>query len=363
MSLRRILRRALSLRWQLKAVIPVVIVLLLGLVAFQVVILSLGVPRGHWILIVAASIAVLLCGVLLTVLVILIEHPLHELKETIERIRQEDLSARVDFARRRDDIGQLGKEFNNMVQQLETNRAEIERLHGRELVRAEHLATLGELAAGLAHEIRNPLAGIAGAIDVIGQELPPNSSGRSVLPEVQNEIKHIQSILNDLLAYARPRPPSFCSADLRETVAQAVHLARQQIRTRPITIDLASSRDLVVVTHDPALIQQVVLNLLLNAIQAISAEGTVSVNLECRENFAVICIRDSGRGMTPDVLSKIFKPFFTTRGEGTGLGLSLAKSIVDAHGGRIEVTSQPGQGSTFCVLLPEGRGTSDHART
>lgn len=346
------LGRAVSLRWQLKAVIPVVVVLLLGLVAFQVVVLSLGVPKGHWILIVAASGAVVICGVLLTVLVVLIEHPLRELKETIERVRQEDFSARVAFARRRDDIGELGKQFNDMVQKLETTRAEIERLHQRDLVRAEHLASLGELAAGLAHEIRNPLAGIAGVIDIIGKELPQESPGRPVLPELQKEIKHIQSILNDLLAYARPKPPSFVVADLGEAVAEAVRLAREQVRTRPVVIEFKRPAAPMPLAHDPGLIQQVVLNLLLNAIQAISADGRIEVAVEDAGNAAAILVRDTGRGMAPEVLTKIFKPFFTTRGEGTGLGLSLAKAVVDSHGGRIEVSSEPGRGTTFRVILP-----------
>ena len=360
MSSRGIFGRVVSLRWQLKAVIPVVIVLLLGLVVFQLVVLSLGVPKGHWILIVAASGAVVVCGVLLTVLVVLIEHPLRELKETIERIRREDLSARVVFARRRDDIGELGKQFNDMVERLEANRSEIERLHQRELVRAEHLASLGELAAGLAHEIRNPLAGIAGVIEVIGRELPKESASRAVLPDVQKEIKHIQSILNDLLAYARPRSPSLRAADLNETVTQAVQLATQQVRTRPVTIQFKASKEPLTVIHDPALIQQVVVNLLLNGIQAISGEGTIDVSVESSSDFAIVGVRDSGRGMAPEVLANIFKPFFTTRGEGTGLGLSLAKSVVDAHGGRIEVSSEPGSGSSFRVILPV-RGASANA--
>lgn len=352
----------MSLRWQLKAVIPVIVVLLLGLVAFQLMVLSLGVPKGHWILIVAASGAVIICGVLLGVLVVLIEHPLRELKATIERVRREDFSARVAFARRRDDIGELGKQFNDMVQKLETTRAEIERLHDRELVRAEHLASLGELAAGLAHEIRNPLAGIAGVIDVIGKELPPDSPGRSVLPELQKEIKHIQSILNDLLVYARPRQPSPIVADLSEAVAEAVQLAREQVRTRTVRIEFARPAEPLRVAHDPALIQQVVLNLLLNAIQAISADGKIEVAVKDAGDTATIRVRDTGRGMTPEVLAKIFKPFFTTRGEGTGLGLSLARSVVHAHGGRIEVSSEPGRGSAFLVILPSRSQQTGNAR-
>jgi len=126
---------------------------------------------------------------------------------TIERIRGGDLSARVDFAQRDDDIGRLGQQFNEMVERLAQNREEIEDLHKREMARAEHLATLGELAAGLAHEIRNPLAGIAGVVDVMSKELPADGPSRAIMGDVQKEVRHIQDILTDLLSYARPRPP------------------------------------------------------------------------------------------------------------------------------------------------------------
>jgi signal transduction histidine kinase len=108
----------------------------------------------------------------------------------------------------------LGRQFNGMIQRLDENRLEIEALHKREMTRAEHLASLGELAAGLAHEIRNPLAGIAGVVDIMGKELPANSPSRAVIGEVQREVVHIQAILNDLLSYSRPRPPDFHFANL-----------------------------------------------------------------------------------------------------------------------------------------------------
>jgi two-component system, NtrC family, sensor kinase len=119
-------------------------------------------------------------------------------------------------------------------QQLDENRAEIEEFHKREMARAEHLAALGELAAGLAHEIRNPLAGIAGVVDIMGRELPPNSPSRAVIGDVHSEILHIQAILNDLLSYSRPRSPNFHPANLNITVEQAVLLSRQQVRTNPL---------------------------------------------------------------------------------------------------------------------------------
>jgi two-component system, NtrC family, sensor kinase len=344
-----------SLGWQWKAIIPIVGVLLLGLIAFQAIVVALDIPSGHWIVIVAAAGAVAICFVTLTALLVLIERPLEELKNIIGRVREGDLSARVKFAKRNDDVGQLGRQFNEMIQQLAENRAEIERLHQFEMARAEHLATIGELAAGLAHEIRNPLAGIAGVVEVMGRELPQESSSRSVLPEVQSEIQHIQAVLNDLLAYARPRPPEFHPADLNATVEQAVSLARLQVRTKPIEITWAPDKRLPRIMHDPVQIQQVILNLLLNGIQAIQKQGKIEVALGQDGGCAVVRIRDTGKGIAPDSLSKIFKPFFTTRKEGTGLGLSLAKGIVESHRGKIEVTSEPGQGAQFEVWLPMAR--------
>jgi two-component system NtrC family sensor kinase len=353
--------RSTPLRWQWKAIIPIIGVLLLGLVAFQAIVLALNIPNGHWILIVAAAGALAICFVTLSVLLVLIERPLHELKETIARVREGDLAARVEFAKRSDDVGQLGRQFNEMIQQLAENRAEIERLHQREMARAEHLATIGELAAGLAHEIRNPLAGIAGVVEVIGKELPAQSASRAVLPEVQGEIQHIQTILNDLLAYARPRSPAFHLADLNATIEQAVFLARQQVRTAPIEISFAPQEDLPEVVHDPVQIQQVILNLLINGIQAIPKEGKVEVTSRREGEFAVVSVKDTGKGISRDSLPRIFKPFFTTRAEGTGLGLPLAKGIVESHGGRIEVKSEANCGAQFDVLLPIARLRDEHA--
>lgn len=350
-------RNFITLGWQWKAITPIVGVLLLGLIAFQTIVVVLDIPSGHWIVIVAAAGAVAICLVTLLVLLVLVERPLEELKRIIGHVREGDLSARVEFAKRNDDVGQLGRQFNEMIQELERNRAEIERLHHMEMARAEHLATIGELAAGLAHEIRNPLAGIAGVVEVFGKELPAQSSSRAVLPEVQEEIRHIQSILNDLLAYARPRSPEFHPADLNATVEQAVSLARQQVRTKPIEI-VFERKEMPMVEHDPVQIQQVVLNLLLNGIQAIASQGKIEVGVRQEGAYAVVRITDTGKGIARDALAKIFKPFFTTRKEGTGLGLPLAKGIVESHKGRIEVTSEPGHGAQFDVWLPIFRSSA-----
>jgi signal transduction histidine kinase len=337
---------------RVKALLPVLIVLVLGLGAFGVLSLEIESPVRHQVLLVAAAGAVLISAVLLAAIAVFIQHPLVELGKTIRRVRAGDFTASVDFAERRDEIGQVGRDFNTMVRQLRQSTEELQHLYQTQMSRAEHLATLGEMAAGLAHEIRNPLAGIAGVIEIIGHELPPSSPSREVLQEVRQEVRRIQDTLSDLLEYARPRRPQVHLADLNATVEHSVSIARQQVLSRPIQIDFAPAAGLSPVEHDPTQIHQVLLNLLLNAIQAIPAEGRIGVSVVSEDHFAVIRIADSGRGISPEVLPNIFRPFFTTKGHGTGLGLSLAARITEDHGGRIQVESQVGKGTVFSVRLP-----------
>src|SRR5208337_3161072 len=359
MKLPPTVRRATGIRWQWKVFIPIIGVLALSLAVVTLVLRTLGIQNAQWILLAALGFAILLCFVLLSVLLVLVERPLEELMETIERVRHGDLSTRVEFAKRDDDIGRLGRQFNEMVEQLNESRRKLEEFHQREMARAEHLATLGELAAGLAHEIRNPLAGIAGVVDVMGKDLPANSPSRSVMGDVQKEIRHIQDILNDLLFYARPRPPAFRPSDLNATIEQAVMLARQQVRNKPVQILFTPNPSLPLVEHDPALIQQVVLNLLLNSIQAISCVCNVALTTAHEQDQTIVEVFDTGKGIPAEALPKIFKPFFTTRSEGTGLGLSLANGIVQSHGGKIEVSSALGKGSRFRIELPVERPKKD----
>ncbi len=342
----------LRMNWRLKALLPVAAVLLNGLLLFMLVTLEVGESEGRIVLLIATAGAIVICAVLIVVLGVMVRQPMLELQEKISRVSKGDMDVRVSFAGRNDEIGDLGRNFNRMVEQLRENREEIQRLHHTQMSRAEHLATLGELAAGLAHEIRNPLAGIAGVIDVIGSQLPESSPSRDVLDEVKQEIGHINRIVSDLLETARPQPPDFRLSDLNATAEHAVIFARQQALSKPIGIDLVRCEDLPAVEHDPRQIHQVLLNLLLNAIQAIEAAGWVRVEIARREGAAEVRVADSGRGIAPENLANIFRPFFTTKGDGTGLGLSLARRIVEDHGGAIEVASRVGYGSEFIVVLP-----------
>jgi signal transduction histidine kinase len=343
---------SVRMNWEIKAVLPVAFVLLNGLLLFLLSTVSLRDPERHTVLVVAGAGAVAICAVLIVALAYLIQRPMVELQEQINRVGSGDLRARVSFSKRNDEIGDLGRNFNLMVEQLRESREEIERLHRTQMSRAEHLSTLGELATGLAHEIRNPLAGIAGVIEIVGRDLPASSPARAVVKDVRLEIAQINRILTDLLETARPRTPEMRASDLNTTVEHAIMLARQQVLSKPIKIELNKSDDLPEVEHDSDQIHQVLLNLLLNAVQAIEGEGTVQVDIKQDHDVAAVTVTDTGRGIAPEYLPSIFRPFFTTKGNGTGLGLSLARRIVEEHRGRIEVTSEVGKGTTFRVLLP-----------
>lgn len=346
---------AVRINWQIKAVLPIAFVLLNGLLLFMLATVSWQNPERHMVLLVAGAGAVAVCAALLVVLAFLIQRPMVELQEKIAQVGEGDMNAAVSFAKRNDEIGDLGRNFNRMVQQLRESREEIERLHRTQMSRAEHLATLGELATGLAHEIRNPLAGIAGVIEIIGRDLPVTSPARSVVKDIRLEIAQINHILTDLLQTARPHPPEIRKSDLNTTVEHAVMLARQQALSKPVQIELQKDPTLAEVEHDSDQIHQVLLNLLLNAIQALEGPGAISVELAPHGDSAAIIVSDTGRGIAPEHLPNIFRPFYTTKGNGTGLGLSLARRIVEEHHGRIEVTSEVGKGSKFVVLLPVSR--------
>jgi signal transduction histidine kinase len=333
-------------------VLPVAAVLLNGLLLFVLVSLSLAAGERHVVITVATAGAFLVCAAVIMVFAVSVRRPMLELQDKIARVRLGDMDASVSFCGRNDEIGDLGCDFNDMVAQLKASREEIQRLHQTQMSRAEHFATLGELAAGLAHEIRNPLAGIAGVIEIVSRDLPPNSAARLVIKDAKEETLQINRILTELLEIARPKPPQFRVSDVCSTVEHAVMFARQQAITKRITVEFEIKDTIPPVEHDPNQINQVLLNLLLNAIQSMDKPGVIRVSLKHDDGAVFITVADEGKGIPPETLPNIFRPFFTTKGHGTGLGLSLARRIVDSHGGHIDVTSVVGKGTQFLVELP-----------
>jgi signal transduction histidine kinase len=219
------------------------------------------------------------------------------------------------------------------------------------LLRSDRLATVGELAAGLAHELRNPLAGISGALHVLATHLEPADERRTLLADLQAQIARMNQTLTDLLRHARQTPP-------RRITAEVNTLLEQTLTFVPRTgVDVVRRFDpsLPQVSADPDLLHQAFLNIVINARQAMPQGGrlTVESRADGRNGRPVrITISDTGAGIPPDHLDRIFQPFFTTKPNGTGLGLAIAARIVEQHGGRIAVNTAPGEGTTFTIALP-----------
>lgn len=254
----------------------------------------------------------------------------------------------------------LQKEIRSLAENWREFCDHCQRLHDTEMVQAEHLATMGELAAGVAHEIRNPLAGIAGAIEIISKDFPKNHPDREILDDLRQEVRRIEKVLNDLLTYARPKAPQFGMADLKDTVARTLQLARQQIGSKNVEFSIQIPSHLPRFRMDPEQLHQVLLNLVLNGIQALGQEGKITIQARVlsrsagphRPNLVEISVSDTGGGISPDHLEKIFRPFYTTKREGTGLGLSLCRRIISQHGGTLTAESELHQGSRFIIRLP-----------
>ena len=232
-----------------------------------------------------------------------------------------------------------------------------------ELQRAAQLSFVGELAAGLAHEIKNPLAGIQGAVDILIRRRDKNDPEREALEGMRHEVQRIDNTVRALLDKARPRLVSVRQTSLTEVVQQAVNVARAQASGATegkVTLEFEAPDDPIIVRIDPGQIEDAVLNLIINAIEAAGDEGIVRIAVSQQEQLrsgaveaeAIVEISDNGCGISEENLAQIFNPFFTTRTGGTGLGLPAVRRIVRAHGGVVRVDSTPGVGSTFTLHLP-----------
>jgi two-component system sensor kinase FixL len=218
------------------------------------------------------------------------------------------------------------------------------------------LARLGEMAAVLAHEIKNPLAGIRGAIQVVGDRLPAESRDAPILREITARIDALGDLMKDLLLFARPPQPRPARLELRPLVQITADLLRGDPALSGIRVEVAGQAP--VVDADAELLKIVLFNLLLNGAQAMRGQGTIRIALAAEGETCRILISDTGPGMAEDVRARVFTPFFTTKARGTGLGLATARRIVEAHGGTVGIEFPPDGGTTVVVELPRQRSDS-----
>jgi len=339
-------------------------------------------------------------GILLTIfLVNIFIKPVKRLVQATERVASGDLSQMVKVTTH-DEIGKLASSFNQMIISLKESREEIERYNRTlenkvkertaelenalktlketqsQLIQVEKMAAVGQLAAGVAHELNNPLGGILGysqfALEKISHKPisqfteEDTTSFLQYLKDIEQQTKRCRSIIQSLLKFSRASAKEeFEPTDVNSVIEETLVFIRHQVEKNKVKLVERLEEPLPLIKGHPSQLQQVFTNLILNAVQAMPGGGTLTITTRVREDTKTVEVSfaDTGVGIPEENLDKIFEPFFTTKkvGEGTGLGLSVSYGLIKNHKGEIKVKSRKGEGTTFTVILPilEGKITPE----
>lgn len=289
-----------------------------------------------------------------------IVYPIRQLVDATRRIAGGDLTVRVAPVRG-DEVGELGQAFNDMAGNLAASNARVHELHQREIERAAQLASVGELASGVAHEIKNPVAAIASGLDLVRRHVRGDAAIEDVVEEMGEQTRRIGQTIQDLLQFARPSTPSFAPVAVPQVLEHSARLVRPTAQQHGVTLALDGSAGAPRVLADAGMLQQALVNLLMNAIAATPPGGMVSVASAVDGDQVVITVRDTGHGIAEEDLDNVLKPFFTTRHRGTGLGLPITRTIVEHHHGRLAIASREGSGTTVRISLPVARDAESAA--
>ncbi|HLE42262.1 MAG TPA: ATP-binding protein [Nitrospirota bacterium] len=283
--------------------------------------------------------------------------PVTELLAATRRLKGGDLGYRIEGLS--DEFGEVAASFNEMAGSL---RDQCQKMQW-----AEQLVVLGELAGGLAHEIKNPLAGIKASMEVLSDDPSLSGENKDVFLKVLDQIKRIEALLKTLLNFARPPKPHFMLTGVNSVLDASIDLALRHPLfsardSKPIGVKKDYDARLPETMADPLQLQQVFMNLLLNAADAMPDGGMITVQTahEASVQSLRITITDSGKGIEETVIDRIFQPFFTTKTKGTGLGLSITKRLIEQHGGSIRVQNSPDRGASFTIMLPVRLHAEEH---
>ncbi len=278
--------------------------------------------------------------------------PILALNATMKRAGKGDLSVRAD-ERRSDEVGELGRAFNHMMNELEKAQ-EAARVQATQLAHTEKMAAVGTLAAGVAHEINNPLAGIMNCVESMIDNPEDVELRRKYLDLTHDGLRRIERIVHNLLDFSRPREPRPELTSLNHCINHVIELVDYQLSQGEIQVHMDLQADGAMVLADHFQMEQLLLNLVLNAITAMPEGGVLTLRTRTKRSEVTAEVCDTGIGIPEEVRQHIFDPFFTTHelGKGTGLGLAVSRRIVQAHGGRIEVESEAGEGTIMRVVIP-----------
>lgn len=307
-----------------------------------------------------AVLSIILFSLVFSYIVIkLIHEPLDEIMETIKYVEEGNLEKQVTV-KNDDIIGKLAEKFNNMIGKIGEARNEVEKYHREQMKRASQMAMIGEIASGIAHEIKNPLACISAALQVIDGDLEEKNEHKVVIQEVVNQVKRLDSTVKRILEFAKPAKTQKTLIAIDEVLKETLFFISQFANKKSIEVNIAGGEGIKKVHADGKAMRQVLLNICLNAIEAMQDKGILHIvtamtdkeHVEGAREYVEIRIQDTGIGISEENLAGIFDPFFTTKKSGTGLGLSISAQIVEEHGGFIDVESVVGQGTTFKVYIP-----------
>jgi two-component system, NtrC family, sensor kinase len=279
--------------------------------------------------------------------------PIRHIVTMAQKVIGGALSARVGLSPR-GEMGMLCRAVDSMAHAVEEREELLQRATRQQIGRSEQLASVGRLAAGVAHEINNPLTGVLAFADLLREKENMDDQDREDLELIIRETKRAREIVRGLLDFARETPSVKCRLNVNEVIRQTLMLLgkREAFQNIVIVDDLADG--LPPVDGDKNQLQQVFVNLSLNACEAMPSGGTLLVSTSCQDGSVVVKVTDTGCGIKRAHLDQVFEPFFTTKpvGKGTGLGLSVSYGIVQQHGGSLEVQSEEGKGTTFTITLP-----------
>ncbi|MBS1793781.1 MAG: HAMP domain-containing protein [Acidobacteria bacterium] len=299
-------------------------------------------------------ISALVPNLLLLLLVVrTISRPLERITLAALQVTEGGYGTEVDLRKSNDEIGLLADSFNEMSRKMANDIKQLQQLN-EQLIRTEKLAAMGTLAAGVAHEVNNPLASISSLIQMMQSKGDLDEKTTENLKLVQTQIRRITQVTKDMMEFARVRPAAKSEVDVNALIEKSLRLASFDKSFQKLAIEKELAADLPSLFVDGDQLQQVFLNLFLNARDALPAGGRIFVRTARLTGELVIEIADSGTGIAPENLKKIFDPFFTTKaaGKGTGLGLAVCYGIVTAHGGKIEVSEQESGGTKFTITFP-----------
>ncbi len=308
------------------------------------------------------TIVLLLTGGMTLIFKRFVSQPLHTISDKMALVEDGELNVRLE-PQGQDEVSRLMISFNSMVERLRMAQAEIQQYHYKQMERVDRLASVGEMSAGIAHEIKNPLAGISGAVTVLFDEFAEDDPRREVVKKVLEQIARLDKAATDLLFFGRPGKPSFEYVDSNNVLKKTMFFVRQHPEAKKISVVKELTSDLPAVWVDAKQLQQVFFNLIINAIQAMNEGGILQLQTSLAEGLdgeaVLVLIGDSGPGIAPELLDKIFTPFFTTKTQGTGLGLAICRQLIEQQGGAIEIKSRVGEGTQVLIYLPVRKSEPD----